>query len=43
MWEGLGAELGRVRLHLSSLPEERARAREIGGCLILEDYTLKMS
>ncbi|KAH7115351.1 hypothetical protein B0J13DRAFT_572373 [Dactylonectria estremocensis] len=35
MWECLGAELGRVRLHLSSQPEAIARARKEeggGGC-----------
>jgi hypothetical protein len=31
MYEELGAELGRVRLYLSSLPEIRARARDSEG------------
>ena len=37
MWEGLGAELGRVRLHASSLAETTARARETG-LVIMEDH-----
>ncbi|KAI0545345.1 hypothetical protein F4679DRAFT_481431 [Xylaria curta] len=39
MWEDLGAELGRVRLYLSSPAEERAKAVEAGGAVILEDHT----
>jgi hypothetical protein len=42
MWEGLGAELGRVRLHLSSPPEERARAMREGGFVSLEDHRLRL-
>jgi hypothetical protein len=40
MYEGLGSDLGRVRLYISSSPEARARAETRGGVMHLEDEDL---
>lgn len=42
MWEELGAELGRVRLHLSSPPELRERARRENRAVLLEHDDLEL-